>query len=306
VTPEKRRLLGAFAAMIFVGMVWGANLPVTKVMLLHFDIIPMATVRMVVATATLALVLVLTEGTRTLRLELGPKRFLLLGFMMSSFFFTYAIGIHFSNPITAATVSVASPLVSAVTVWAVTRRPFDPGFGTGLALTLLGGAILASGGLADHQDLTFGGGEILVLLSSAVWALYTLKTQAWYRHASQLQRAYEASLSSTGWLLLASLVLLSLGLARQPFAVDDGWIWTQLLVVAALAGGLGSYGWNIGAHGLGIAVAALWLNLVPFFAVLWAMVYGFVPNAFQIGGGLVALTGVVYMQVRKLRQPSAA
>lgn len=305
-SPDRRRLLGAFAAMIFVGAVWGANLPVTKVMLRHFDIIPMAAVRMVVATVTLALVLVLTEGTRALRPELGAGRFVLLGFIMSSFFFTYAVGIHFSNPITAAAVSVASPLISAVTVRAVTGRPFDPGFGMGLALTLLGGAILATGGLVDHQDLTFGGGEILVLLSAAVWALYTLKTQAWYRHASQLQRAYEASLSAMGWLVLASVVLVTLGVARQPFAVGDGWIWTQLLVVAVFAGGLGSYGWNIGAHGLGIAVAGLWLNLVPFFAVLWAMVYGFVPNAFQIVGGLVALTGVVYMQVRKLRQPSAA
>jgi drug/metabolite transporter (DMT)-like permease len=203
-------------------------------------------------------------------------------------------------------VSVASPLVSATTVRLVTRQRFDPGFGVALVLTLLGGAILAAGGLADHRDLTFGGGEVIVLLSSALWALYTIKAQAWYRHASQLQRAYEASLSSMGWLILASVMLMAFGLARQPFAVDDGWIWAQLLVVAALAGGMGSYGWNIGAHGLGIAVAALWLNLVPFFAVLWAMVYGFVPNAFQIVGGLVALTGVVYMQVRKLRQPSAA
>jgi hypothetical protein len=38
-----------------------------------------------------------------------------------------------------------------------------------------------------------------------------------------------------------------------------------------------------------IAIAALWLNLCPFFAILWAMVYGFMPNAYQIAGGLVAL-----------------
>jgi drug/metabolite transporter (DMT)-like permease len=53
-----------------------------------------------------------------------------------------------------------------------------------------------------------------------------------------------------------------------------------------------------------VAVAALWTNLVPFFAVLWSMVYGFVPNAYQIVGGLVALSGVVYMQARKLQRPS--
>jgi hypothetical protein len=40
---------------------------------------------------------------------------------------------------------------------------------------------------------------------------------------------------------------------------------------------------------------------VPFFAVMWSMAYGFIPNAYQIGGGLVALSGVVYMQWRKLQ-----
>ena len=38
---EHRHMLGAFAAMIFVGASWGANLPVTKVMLSHFDLMPM-------------------------------------------------------------------------------------------------------------------------------------------------------------------------------------------------------------------------------------------------------------------------
>src|SRR6185503_6436676 len=106
------------------------------------------------------------------------------------FFFCYALGIHFSNPITAATVSVAGPLVSAATVRLVTGLRFDPGFGVALGLTLLGGAILSVGGLMDHATLTFGGGEILVLLSSGLWTLYSIKTQAWYRRATQLQRAY--------------------------------------------------------------------------------------------------------------------
>jgi hypothetical protein len=53
--------------------------------------------------------------------------------------------------------------------------------------------------------------------------------------------------------------------------------------------------------GLRVAIASLWVNLVLFFAVLWSMAYGFIPNAYQIVGGLVALSGVVYMQWRKLQ-----
>jgi len=300
-TRDHRHLLGAFAAMVFVGASWGANLPVTKVMLRYYDLIPMAALRTAAATASLILLLWLIEGRRALRIDVGLGRFLLLGLMMASFFAVYALGLQYSNPITVAAVQVASPLIASVTVRLVGGLRFDPGFGVALALTVLGGLILSAGGLFVTGSVTFGGGEIIVLLSNVLWTLYSIKAQAWFNQASQLHRAYVASLSAMGWLILCSLALIVLGWARSPFGVTDPWIWTQLITVAILASGLGSYCWNVGASRLGVAVASLWVNLVPFFAVMWSMAYGFIPNAYQIGGGLVALSGVVYMQWRKLQ-----
>ena len=298
---DRGHLLGAFAAMIFVGASWGANLPITKVMLANFDLIPMSAIRSAVASVILAVLLLLVEGAAALRIGLGLRRFALLGLMMASFFALYTLGIEFSNPITAATVAVAGPLVSAVTVRLVTGLRFDPGFPVALALTLLGGAILAAPTLLGRGPVTFGGGEIVVLLSNSLWTLYSLKAQAWFDRASQLHRTYVASLSAFGWMALLSAVLITLGWTRSPLAVTDGWAWTQLLTVALFASGLGAYFWNVGASRLGVAVASLWVNLVPFFAVLWSMAYGFVPNIYQIVGGLVALSGVVYMQWRRLQ-----
>jgi len=292
--------LVAFPAMIFVGASWGANVPVSKVMLAHFDLIPMSAIRTAVAGAALGLLLLLVEGAKALRIDLDFRRFALLGLMMGGFFAVYTLGLQFSNPITAATVAVAGPLVSAVTVRLVTGLRFDPGFPVALALTLLGGAILVSSTLVGSGPVTFGGGEIVVLLSNSIWTLYSIKAQAWFDRASQLHRAYVASLSAFGWTTLLSVALIALGWSRSPLSVTDGWAWTQLVGIALLASSLGSYFWNIGASRLGVAIASLWVNLVPFFAVLWSMAYGFMPNAYQIVGGLVALSGVVYMQWRKL------
>lgn len=299
-TDDRRRLLGAFAAMVFVGVSWGANVPVTKMMLQYFDLIPMSAVRTAVASVVLIAILPLVEGSRALRIDLGLQRFALLGLMMGGYFCVYTLGLQFSNPISAAAVQVAGPLVSSATVRLVTGARFDPGFPVALALTVLGGAILASGSLLGSGSVTLGGGEIVVLLSNALWALYSLKAQAWFDHASQLHRTYVASLSATGWLVLLSVAVISLGWGRSPLGVSDVWVWTQLVAVATFASGLGGFFWNVGASRLGVAVASLWINLLPFFAVLWSMVYGFVPNAYQIVGGSVALTGVVYMQWRKL------
>jgi drug/metabolite transporter (DMT)-like permease len=302
---ERHHFTGAFAAMLFVGASWGANVPVTKVMLGYFDLMPMAAVRTTAATAALGVLLWLVEGRRALRIDLPFGRFVALGFMMGGFFTVYALGIYFSNPITAALVGVAAPLVSAATVWLVTRQAFDPGFGVALSLTLMGGLILASGSLFG-RDTTFRGGEIIVMLSSALWTLYSIKAQAWFDRASQLHRTYVASLSALGWLILVAVALVAVGWSKQPFGVGDSWVWTQLIVTAVLASGMGGYFWNIGAARLGVAIASLWVNLVPFFAILWSMAYGFMPNVYQIVGGLVALSGVVYMQMRKLRTPITA
>jgi len=299
-TGADRQMAGAVAAMLFVGAAWGINVPVTKVMLGHFDLIPMATMRTIMGTATLGVLVWLVEGHRALRIDVGIVRFLALGLILSSFFVVYALGLYWSNPITAATIQVAGPLVSAVTVKVVTGQRFDPGFGVALLLSLAGGAILSSSSLFGSGPVTFGGGEIIVLLSSALWTLYALKAQSWFDRASQLHRTYVASLSSTGWLVLCSAGLIVLGVARSPFGAGDNWIWTQLLLTALLSSGLGSYGYNIGASRMGVAAASLWVNLTPFFAVLWSMAYGFMPNSYQIVGGLVALLGVIYMQGRNL------
>ena len=157
--------------------------------------------------------------------------------MMGGFFAVYTLGLQFSNPITAAAVAVAGPLVSAVTVRLVTGLRFDPGFPVALALTLLGGAILVSSTLVGSGSVTFGGGEIVVLLSNSIWTLYSIKAQAWFDRASQLHRAYVASLSAFGWTTLLSVVLIALGWSRSPLAVTDGWVWTQLLAIALLASG---------------------------------------------------------------------
>src|SRR5216683_211125 len=138
-TRERRHLLGAFAAMVFVGASWGANMPVTKVMLRYYDLIPMAALRTMAATASLILLLWMIEGRRALRVDVGLGRFLLLGLMMASFFAVYAFGLQYSNPITVAAVQVASPLGAFVPVRLARGRPFVPVFGGARALPVLGG-----------------------------------------------------------------------------------------------------------------------------------------------------------------------
>jgi len=137
------------------------------------------------------------------------------------------------------------------------------------------------------------------LLSNALWTLYAIKAQAWFSHASQLHRTYVASLSALGWTLLVAIVLVAAGLARSPLPFRSlGSGPSSSSSPSSPAVWVACYGTSAQPAGRGRGIALGQSG--AFFAVLWSTAYGFVPNAYQIVGGLVALSGVVYMQWRKL------
>jgi drug/metabolite transporter (DMT)-like permease len=48
-------------------------------------------------------------------------------------------------------------------------------------------------------------------------------------------------------------------------------------------------------------VASLHMNATPVFAVLTAAAIGLPPTALQIAGGLLVLSGIIYMQLLQFR-----
>ena len=168
-----RHLLGAFAAMLFVGASWGANVPVTKVMLGYFDLMPMAAMRTAAATAALAVLLWLVEGRRALRIDLPFGRFAALGFMMGGFFAVYAWAF------TSATRSPrrAGQRRGSAGVGGDRVAGHAPGVRSGVRRRAVadadGGPDPGLGQPVRPRTATFRGGEIIVLLSNGLWTLYS-------------------------------------------------------------------------------------------------------------------------------------
>ena len=137
--------------------------------------------------------------------------------IMASFFGCYSLGIYFSNPITAATIQVASPLVSAATVRCLTGARFDP------ASAWRSASPCSAARSCRPADWRAAAPSCSGAARPSCWgARFSGHSTASRRrsgsaHASQLQRAYVASLSASGWLLLASVVLMASG--PRAFAV---------------------------------------------------------------------------------------
>jgi len=302
-TDPRRDVWIGLAAFVITSVFWGANMPLTAVLLRSFDPFWLTLWRLVLASIALGAMVWATEGRAALRLDISWPRFLLLSLAVSIFYVDYNLALRYTNTITAAAVLAGAPIVAVTTLWVITRTPVERGFGVAALLTIIGGAIAIYGRAGSTGgSLRLEGGEPLVVLSIVLWTLYSILAQRWFPPAvSQLRRAYVASVGAIFWLFLFWGACRGAGLAGPPNVTPSGEAILWLLVTAVFATAVGSFTWNIGVSRLGIAMGSLWQNAVPVFGVLIAILFGIQPTAEQVAGGVVVMVGVLYMQWRRFR-----
>ncbi len=298
----RRSVWVGLAAFVITSVLWGANMPLTAVLLRTLDPFWLTLLRLVLASIALAVMVWATEGWAALRVEISWPRFLLLSLAVSVFYIDYNLALRYTNTITAAAVLAGAPIYAVTTLWLVTRLPVERGFGVAALLTIVGGAIAIYGRAGSGGGLRLEGGEPLVVLSIVLWTLYSILAQRWFAPTvSQLRRAYVASLGAIFWLFLFWLACRVAGIAGPPNVAPGGEAILWLLVTAVFATAFGSFTWNIGVSRLGIAMGSLWQNAVPVFGVLIAMLFGIQPTGEQVAGGIIVMAGVLYMQWRRFR-----
>ena len=291
------------ASYLFACVFWGMNIPFTAVLFKTFDPFFLSPLRVLIATAVLGGIIAWTLGWRAFAIPLSIGRFAGLTFAMASFFIFYNVGLRYTNPITAAAIMAGSPVYAAVTVRLVTGAPLERGSGGAAVLTVLGAAIAIYGkGSPTGDGIHLQGGEPLIVLSLVSWTLYSIYAQRWFDPGvPQLRRTYASTLGTTIWLLAFWALARGIGMVGPANFEPGPQAVAFLMATAVFATALGGVAWNIGVNRIGVMVGSLWQNTVPVFGVLIAIPFGFIPTAGQILGGAVVLSGVLYMQWRKLQ-----
>lgn len=165
----------------------------------------------------------------------------------------------------------------------------------GLALSFLGVlvVVLTGGREVDFSPATLTG-NLMLLVGSAFWALYTVMSRP------ILQRGV-APLGLTFFSVLVAMpVLAGLGLYTLPdtqWAHVNGWTWLALLFSGGLSTGIAYLLWNLAVNHVGPSQTAIFSNLVPFVALVAAFVIlGDPITPLQIGGGILIVGGLVLMR----------
>jgi drug/metabolite transporter (DMT)-like permease len=181
----------------------------------------------------------------------------------------YSSAAHFTTAVNMGIVQGSIPVFVLLGALAFDRTPISLAQGTGVVVSLLGVAVVASGGeLAQLLALGINAGDLLMIAACALYAGYTLG----------LRRGPEVSAFGLLAALAVVAFIASLPLAVAEWAMGDlewptpmGW-----LIVSAIAvfPSLLAQAWYIrGVRQIGPARAGVFVNLVPVFAAILGVTF---------------------------------
>ncbi len=228
----------------------------------------------------------------TVRQWLGVNLLGLTGVFAYNYFFLS--GLKTVPASRAALIIASNPTITALVAWLLFREPMPPSRALGIGLAL-GGAVLIIG--QGHWRALFSGGfatgELMIFGCVLMWVSYTFIGRWVLTTLSPLVTTTYACLSGCLMLLFGAL---GEGLLTTPptFSLAS---WGSI-VFLGLGGTALAFTWYYdGVSRIGPARAAVFINLVPVFAVLLSiLLLGERPTLYELAGGMLVVTGVVLTQ----------
>jgi drug/metabolite transporter (DMT)-like permease len=267
---------------------WGANF-VLGGFVLH-DIPPLwaAAMRFVLGAALMfAIAGVKRENLiAPLRKHVGVYMMLgVVGIVAFNLFFFYAL--RYTSANNAALIMATNPLFTTLLAALILRERPTARYLAALPIALAGVAVVVTQGkISSLFSLHLSIGDVLMLGADVFWALYNVLSRRYMPQVS--------SLVNTTWIMTAgALVLLCVALGSNTHLPLLGREAAVAMAVMVIGGTVLAYlFWSMGIARLGAARTAIFLNLVPVFAMLLGTVIATAPTAAQLAGGLLVLGGV--------------
>jgi len=281
----ERPVLWGNLAGVAGNLVWATTIPVTEILLATWPPLALAAARLLVAALGVLLLFPLLRRPLLLGGIPWPVVLRLSCFYMVPSVALMIWGQDLSDPMAAAIVFTTMPLVSAVigAVQGTERVRGSLLLAVGLAIA---GGILASGSFEQGAP-GFRGGEVVLLVSITLWALFSRGIVRDLRGHDSLTQSL-VTLAAGG----AALTLLSAGLTGAgwlPPVAPDGQEILLLLWMGCIGIGLSMPLWFLSVRLLGVTIASMHQNLLPFYVVVLAVLLG----QGEIGGRTLAGAALV-------------
>ena len=204
-------------------------------------------------------------------------------------------GFQYSNPINVAVIATTVPLVSLIMGVFRGEEKMTLRIGIALFCALLGGVIVSVANL--NTPAGFEGGEFLMILAVISWTWFSRTS---VKHLAVIPPYPRSALTlfSGGLVLLPIMVLVHwLGLFELHSSWDRSEIIWPILLILGVA--FSTSFWMLSADRIGVTVAAIHVNIVPFYVVLLMVLFGGDLSIIQIAGAVLVSFGVVLAQLTR-------
>jgi drug/metabolite transporter (DMT)-like permease len=285
--------------LLFVTVVWGVNFAVVKFALTDFLPLSFTIVRFFTAALFLTGVMYVTKEPFAIerRDRLAIVKLGFIGITLYNIFFMY--GLKYTTASHSALFISLSPLFAVLFQARTGKEHLTGSIALGLLLASTGVYLVISG---RHDGINFSAfgltGDLLTLCASVLWALYTL-------NAEPLLEKYSAIKITAYCMATGSVLLFPIGLHEligQSWSSISPQSWAAFGFSTIVSAGIAFSLWYQGVRRIGVTRTIAYHYLVPFVAVVFAVLFlGEHVTLFQIAGGIAIIGGVAVVQGIRIR-----
>ena len=270
---------------------WGANFVLAGSVLADLPPVWAASLRFLFGAGIMILIAGLKKEDLIGMLRRHAPVYLLLGTVgIAAFNVLFFYALRTTSAANGALIMATNPLLT--TVLASFLLGEKPGLRhlTAIPVALAGVLVVVSKG--SFATFSVSTGDWLMLAANFFWALYNVLGKKYMPEGS--------ALGNTSLVMAAGAVLLfAVAMGSGAHFSEPGTHAALALAVMALGGTVLAYlFWSMGIMRLGVGRTAIFLNLVPVFAMLIEGVMGASPTSSQLAGGFLVLCGVSLSMLR--------
>jgi len=201
------------------------------------------------------------------------------------------MGLNYTTAMSGVILNSFIPVMIVAMAWVFLRERLSPLRLAGVLVSLSGVlTIISQGSLAALAAFRLNGGDLLVILSMAMWSLSTICLR--YRPPGIDTLAFLFTIACVGEIVVLPFYLGEMAFGRQMVWTLPGF--AALVAVALFSSVLAYIFWNRGVEEVGAPVAGLFVHLMPVFGVVLAWLFlGERLELYHLAGIALILTGIV-------------
>ena len=281
-----------FAAMAF----WAAAFPAAEILLETWGVIALIAARMGFGALVLAIVWRLVEGAAAIRRAAWSKGLFIGGLGFGVGATLLLAGQAYSDPVTTAIIASMTPIAGAAVEYLYDRKRLSARLLAGIALALIGGLIAAG---ADLARGTVGLGALLSMVSVFVYVWGTRAANVSLPGETVLGRTAVTSIGAAAVCLSAWATARVMGWETAAVGAMGASELALFVTYALLAFCVSQFLWLWSAGSLGVLVASLHMNAVPFYVMIAGVIgLGADWSWAQALGAAIVAAGVLLAQAR--------